>query len=356
MKKFLIVGAGPVGLVAAIKLTARNHSVRIVDKRPERTHFSKAIAINPRTLQILDEFGISAEIVSQGVKIPNMNFRNSFGNINSIPFSAGPEVSYPFIVANPQNITEKILENKLNELGVEVEYSKEFEGFEERGATVISKLKGENTTHASDFVYGSDGSRSDVRDSLGIAFSGSRMPEKWSLADVGAEVDLPYDRANIELSQQYLFFIMKMAEGRYRLAANIPNILENIPSWLHINRVDWKSEFDVNHKIASNFGSGNIFIGGDAAHVHSPLGGRGMNLGIEDASSFVDLFSEGKLERYSRLRREAAKKTENFVRLQTFVLASPHPAAHIFRSKIFPTISGIKPVQKALTKRIMGLI
>ena len=318
MNSVLVVGAGPVGLTAALELKRRNIDVRIIDERLHPSSVSRALGINPRTLDILVASGVAGRILSEGIRINRARLMSRGRSIGTIKFSA-IEHRYPFMVALPQARTEVLLEDALRDLGVHVERGVRFEANVGSAEAPVARVvvSGATETIACTHLLGADGPHSLVRESAGIAFEGHAFEHAWSLMD--AEVDWPYppDEACFMFTTKGNLFALPVSHGIWRLVAPGQDIESALPDRLVIKKVVWQSSFRIAHKLAATFGVGNVFLAGDSAHVHSPAGARGMNGGIEDAATFAWLLSRGELDRYDVLRRSAAKNVLAQVENQT---------------------------------------
>lgn len=355
-KPVLIAGAGPVGLAAAIKLTVRGCPVRIVEARSEPSTYSKAIGINARTLELLEPCGVTKRLLGQGLIIPRINFQNPDQPLFSVEFSKAAH-RYNFMLGLPQSETERILEQRLNELGVQVERDVKLEGFEQHADSVMGYLTidGSKEACAASYLIGADGAHSTVRKQLGVDFPGHRMPGEWSLADVRMDTPLQPDAANVVFGDGGILFAIGFKKGVYRIASNRPNVMDRLPKGSMVHEVLWESDFAVSHRLAERYSVGRVFLAGDAAHIHSPLGARGMNLGIEDAAVLVNAISTGRVEEYSRQRSKVSRAVVRMVKAQTQLATSRNPIAGFVRAQIAPRVLASNTVQRRLAERMLGL-
>lgn len=306
----LVVGAGPVGLTAAIELVRRGLPVRVVDRDPEPTAESRAVAIHPRSLHLLEPAGVSERLIAAGVRLRGMRVVAEGRTRATLDLSEIPH-RFNFILSLPQDRTERILLDALAERGVSVEQGTELTGLEPApdGATVALKgLEGDRTERFA-WVIGADGAHSGVRKALDIPFHGAPYPFEWTLADVTIDGPVEPDRGEIHLDPGRPFlFRVPIGPGRHRLIANGPDVLGRIPPTWRIEAVHWQSSFKVSHRQAERVGAGRVWIIGDAAHIHSPAGGRGMNLGMEDAATLAERIAAGDLGSWPAERRAAAAR------------------------------------------------
>jgi 2-polyprenyl-6-methoxyphenol hydroxylase-like FAD-dependent oxidoreductase len=295
----LVVGAGPTGLVLALWLARSGIRVRVIDKSAEAGTTSRALAVQARTLELYRQLGFAGEVVDAGLVFAAANFwargkRRARVELGRLGAGKSP---YPFGLIYPQDEHERFLIARLEEQGVHVERDRELVGFEEAGDHVVAHLQGSTCKAA--FLAGCDGARSTVREKLGIGFPGGTYQHLFYVADVQAGGPL-MDRelhASIDESDFVALFPLH-GEGRARLIGTIradaakedtklgwEDVSKGLLQRLRIDvrRVNWFSTYHVHHRVAARFRKGRVFLLGDAAHIHSPVGGQGMNTGIGDA-------------------------------------------------------------------------
>ena len=297
----LIVGAGPTGLVLALSLKRQGIPVRIIEKNRGPGEASRAIAVHARTLEFYNQLGIADEIISKGIIAENMHFRGNGKEVAKLDLkNMGEGLSaYPYILSLPQDEHEKILGAELKKAGVEIEWGTELKSFTQNDnevKAIISKGGTEETVTAS-YLSGCDGSRSKVREELGIGFPGGTYDDLFYVADVKLEKDIGTDLfTNMNAQGFHLVFPVRTS-GMHRLIGLVPRELnskekigfEDIRRKIEplinnkVASVNWFSTYHVHHRVADNFKKGRSFLLGDAGHVHSPAGGQGMNTGIGDA-------------------------------------------------------------------------
>jgi len=297
----LIVGAGPVGLTLAIECCRHQVNFRIVDHLPSRSDKSKALALWSGTLECLAAMGVVEEFLEVGVPIRRFIFADHGKILNEIPSSQGVDSPYPAPMMLPQSRTEEILERHLESLGKKVERGVEFLSLsqEEEGVTAeLMNHMGERETLQVKYLTGCDGARSLIRHALPVQFEGETESLGFVLIDAKVEGDLPNDAMFNSWGGGYTTVFFPVKEGVFRMFTQrkdrtneAPPTLEEMQGYLHATGLDrlrlydpeWLSYFNINERVASRNRVGRVFLIGDAAHIHSPAGGQGMNTGMQDA-------------------------------------------------------------------------
>ena len=290
----LIVGAGPTGLTAAVQLVHHGIRPRVIDKKSGPTGLSKAAAVNARSLELLSPSGMSDRLIEAGLIVREGNLIYEGKRLAQLHFDNIPH-KYNFLLAIPQSETERELIGWLQERGVEVEWQRELVGIENSETGVKAKLGAatgddskpaiEDETAEVEYLAATDGPHSTVRHALGLEFIGRPYTDDFSLADV--TMDWPYPENEIELFMHedgQILFVAPFGGKRYRLISNTGAVKDLLPPGCTINETLWESDFHVQLRQVPSYQQGRCYLAGDAAHVHSPAGGRGMNLGMEDAT------------------------------------------------------------------------
>ena len=300
----LIVGAGPTGLVLALWLTRLGVRVRIIDKTAEPGTTSRALAVQARTLEFYGQIGLAGEVVERGRQVGAANLWVAGRQVARAVFGdMGVGISpYPFALVYPQDEHERLLIDRLAELGVQVERRTELLRFEEATDHVLAHLEGPDgqpETCKVAYLAGCDGARSTVRETFKIGFPGGTYSHLFYVADVDASGTATNGEVHVALDRtDFLAVFPLKREGRVRLVGTIredaehqhenlswDDVSKSVIEWLRIDvaRVNWFSTYRVHHRVADRFREGRAFLLGDAAHIHSPVGGQGMNTGIGDA-------------------------------------------------------------------------
>ena len=320
-KDILIAGAGPSGLAAAIFLTELGFHPRIIDKKEGIGEKSKALAINPRTLDILEKFDLSERFLANGRRMSGMCiwkgdtfiFKNDFSKVKH---------KYPFMLIQSQKETEEILLDEALKRKIKVEYSTELTSCKLIDDKYISEISGKTKEQfSSDHIIGADGAHSIVKKQFDIGSHGFRYNEKWELYDVELEIDLDPDEAHIRGFKEGGMIMIPMKNDLWRVAGSLKGLLNYLPAKTKTGKITWEAEFNITHVVAKSLTRQNVVLIGDAAHLHSPVGGRGMNLGIEDAYITSTLISMNRLHEYDQLRRPYLKKTVGRINEMTQMMA-----------------------------------
>lgn len=351
--KILIVGAGPTGLTAAIELYRLGYKPRIIDRKKHPSPLSRAVGIAAHSLELLEPSGVAEKLLSKGYKIRHMHLHEKTKEIGALDFSVLPH-KYDFMLALPQNQTEEIMVEVLQEYGGNVDYDKELETLEIDDGTAIVKITGEKEA-CYDMVIGADGLHSRVRMSANIGFSGYDYDEEWSIADFESK-DWPRDSGDLFfLNKGHIRFIIQIGENRYRAVADQPNALKDIPVKFNIDRLYREDQFVISIRQAETYQRPPLYLAGDAVHVHSPAGARGMNLGIEDACQLIKCLDEGTLENYTKIRHPIAKKWMAFSEKMSRGARTKNKAGQLLRKAVIYICSVFPILQKPLLKRVAGL-
>jgi 2-polyprenyl-6-methoxyphenol hydroxylase-like FAD-dependent oxidoreductase len=372
-KPVLVVGAGPVGMTMASELARYGVAVRIVDKAAQRTDKSKALVLWSRTLELLDRGGGSAPFIDAGWKVGAVNVIAGDKAIGHVSMDS-VQSPYPFALMLPQSDTERLLEERLGDLGVRVEREVElasFNGDDSSVAAVLRHADGHQETVSSDWLIGCDGAHSTVRHGLGATFAGETMDSDWMLADVHMKgYPCPDSEASVYWHRDGVFVIFPISPGRYRVLADLPPTGEQYPPAPSLAEAQaviarrgppglvafdpiWLAGFRINGRKVSGYRWGRAFLAGDAAHVHSPAGGQGMNTGMQDAFNLAwklamvvrGMCDEWLLDSYSPERSgvgdEVLKSADRLTKVGTL----RNPVAQAIRNLVGHVMFGFAPVQ-----------
>lgn len=333
----LIIGAGPIGLMLAILLKKQGISCRIIDKMITRQGYCKALGIQPRSLEVWDDVGILNPILNEGLCFKESRTFQDGKEIHSSPITL-PELPFGFL-SIPQFKLEDILVNEAQELGLKIEQGIELLDFEQGEKEIVAKLR-DNNSGTEDkvrfsYLIGCDGAHSSTRKLLNLSFEGGKFPQTFMLADVRVHWEFAH-QSNYRFNYKHdnfentVIFVPYRGDKRFRISTTVPEsllseikdgkptleqfamILEKaVPVKVTLDDLRWSSMYQISHRIVNRYSSGRIFLAGDAAHIHPPIGGQGLNTGIQDAYNLawkLALVLKGKakatlLESYHEERR-----------------------------------------------------
>jgi len=337
--EILIVGAGPVGLTAAVELARRGFMPRIIDKGNGPVIESRALGVNARTLEILAPSGASSKMIERGLKIERLNFWDLPKLIFSIPLEK-LQNRYNFMLALPQDDTERVLIEVLGGLGYKVEWKTELIELEltANGARAKTKKGSKTSASEADIVIGADGAHSLVRHALGIGFRGAAYDHDFGLADAILSGPTSKHAVNVFRVSTGIFGMIPAGQDRFRMVADQPDVFAAMPDRFQVEKIVWQSRFRISYRQVESYQKGNVFLAGDAAHIHSPVGGRGMNLGIEDAATLAWLIDEGRTDEYTERRLPVGAHVLRQTNLQTQLMTSRNPLVTFMRRQVVPLL------------------
>ncbi len=378
----LIVGAGPSGLIAAALLSRWGIRLRIIEANAGPNLQTRALGVQARSMEIYQQMGLEAEVFARGLPTKYAAMYTERGELGRIPMQdIGAGLSaYPYMFILPQDQNERVLGDDLKRHGLEVDWNTSLKGLENTANGVTVTLETPHGPEVTTFRYviGADGARSAVRKALNIEFSGSTDEDhKFFVADLQAEGELTPGALCLYMSHKYhvLALFPMPGEQRFRLIGMLPDDLvkredltfadlqpklrEMVGGRLRFNDASWFSTYSVHHRVAVQFKKGNSFLIGDAAHVHSPVGGQGMNTGLQDAYNLAwklalvlrEQANERLLETYHDERHPNAMSLINTTDRAFSVLVSGHPLARFLIDWVVPHLGPIALKNKRLQKR-----
>lgn len=379
----LIAGAGPTGLIMAADLSRRGIKFRIVDKAPKATEYSKAIVLHARTLELLENMGIVDRFLDEGLPIRGSNFICGGKKIVHLNMDE-IESHYKFLLSIPQSRTENILSNYVQENGHLIERNLELVDLVDYGdfveATLEDKTNGKKETLRCLYLVGADGAHSIVRKKLGFTFEGSEYPEMFGAADVAC--DISGDEVNGYLSEHGICAIFPFGEGRFRIIFDFPDgtidgvkiendtkteltlaqvkkiVEERAISDIEISDPQWLALFRIHKRFSSHYAKGRVFICGDAAHIHSPVGGVGMNTGMQDAINLSwklslriqGVAADALLDTYEEERRKVGQSVLKGTHMATKFVTLRHPVALNIRNSLVHLLASQELVQQRILR------
>ncbi|WP_159713610.1 FAD-dependent monooxygenase [Geminicoccus flavidas] len=375
----LVVGAGPAGLSLAAELERQGASgVLLVDRLAEGSNLSRAAVIHARTLEVLEPLGVTAELLRAGHAVQVFRMREHDRLLATIPFDRLPS-AYRCVLMCPQDRTEQILHQCLTARGGTVARPCRLVRLEQAPDQVLADLETDLGTQqvAARYVVGCDGGHSFVREAAGIDFVGGTYEESFVLADLHMDWPLGPDEASLMLSPDGLMVVVPFPGGRYRIVATMadaPAEPDLATAQALLDRrgpqqqravardLVWSSRFRIHHRVAATFRKDRVLLCGDAAHVHSPAGGQGMNTGIQDAVSLarplIAALRQGDtagLDAWATARRHNAQRlvamTDRITRIAT-VRSTP---ARLLRNLALQTVTRLPPLQRRIAFRLAEL-
>ncbi|XKT74812.1 MAG: FAD-dependent oxidoreductase [Patescibacteria group bacterium UBA2163] len=353
--KVLIVGAGPTGLTTALELARQGIVPEIVDAKDEPSWKSRAVVVLPRSIEILDRTGVGERLISEGIRMKKVHIYRGQKQLIDITLPSD-EIT---IIGIAQDRTESLMIEQLEHMGVSVRFGTKVDLVTTSDTSAeVTFESGEKKTY--DWVVGADGVGSAVRSSLKIPYEGYELEEEWSIADVELTAEHEYDSLNAwllkgEHKERDGMVMVPIERNRVRLISSTPDSLETSPVTLDVKKVRRTGTFKITVRQAQEYVRGRVVLAGDAAHAHSPIGGRGMNLGIEDGQALASALIHNTVQEYARERKQKATRTIRITEhIRTFI-ASNNPFVVMGIYIVTWCIQNIGFVQKKFIKNVSSL-
>ena len=378
-----VVGAGPTGLTMATMLSAYGVHTVVLDRATGPAGHSRAAVIHARTLETLEPLGVVDELVNEGVIVPHFGVRDRDRRLLAVDFEGLP-TTHPYTLMLPQNETERILRKALRAVGGQLMWGCEVTAVKQdlAGSELTVRRGGEGSAQIrARYVVGCDGAHSLVREEVGVPFEGATYPQSFVLADVRMRWPLPDDEVQLFFSPEGLVVVAPLPGGQHRVVATVDEAppepsLADVQALLdsrgpraprpRVEEIVWSSRFHVHHKVAAKFREGAVFLCGDAAHVHSPAGGQGMNTGIQDAANLAWKLAlvlrghanESLLDSYEQERRPVAHEVVSTAHRLTRVATLRSPVARRLRNVLIASAgrSGWLPRRLATDLAQIGIV
>jgi 2-polyprenyl-6-methoxyphenol hydroxylase-like FAD-dependent oxidoreductase len=376
----LIVGAGPTGLALALSLARNGVACRVIDRNAAPAPHSRALAIMPRTLELLFLFGLAPAFLARGKPVRGIEAHDRNGKLAAAS-SREIDSAYPYLLSLEQSETERLLAEAVAAAGVSVERGVEllqFEALGERVTAGLRRLDGATETASTAWLVGYDGAHSTIRHALKLPFEGVAYPDDLRLIDVTLSGLAPADRVQVFLRDDGpLAAIPLPGENRWRLIGIVPpgfDAPEASAEWfagrLHavardarIEAAEWILRFTIHRRIVPAYRHGRVFLAGDAAHIHSPTGGQGMNTGLQDAFNLGWKLAavihgaapDALLDTYDSERRQVAARVLRLTDLATRRVTARGPVVRALRRLFAPIVLGLPIVRRRLFDGFAGV-
>lgn len=371
----LIVGAGPTGLTLATALAARGIRTTVVDRQAAGANTSRAAVVHARTLEVLEPIGVADRLVRLGLQAALFTIRDRDRILIPVRFDNLP-TRYPYTLMISQAVTEAVLLERFTEFGGQVLWRREVTDVAQNDQGVTAMLN-EGAQLPARYLVGADGMHSTVRERAGIEFSGGSYAESFSLADVRLTGAVPVAEVILYFSPAGLIVVAPLPDGVHRIVATVDSAPEHpdihyIQALLDargpereravVEEVVWGSRFRIHHRVADTYRAGSILLAGDAAHVHSPAGGQGMNTGIQDAIVLAEALAkaitsgdEELLNAYGTTRRPIARQVVALADRLTR-LATVGPGLRPLRNILLKTLASVPAFRRRLAWQLSGLM
>lgn len=375
----LIVGAGPTGLALASTLLQAGVDHVIVDRLSTGQNTSRAAVIHAHTLEVLESIGVSGRLVDQGLALSRFSIRDRDRTLIRLRFDALPS-PYACLLMLPQDQTERILVEAFAEASGQVRWgcAVELLSRTESGVEAMLSTGGARQRVRARYVVGADGMHSVVREAAGIGFSGGSYDGSFVLADVDLTWGHGRDEVMLFFSPAGMVVVAPLPSGAYRVVATLDDApaepgVSDVQALLdargpthgtaRVHAVHWSSRFRLHHRVADRYRDGPFLLVGDAAHVHSPAGGQGMNMGLVDACVLGRLLadvvqgraSEARLDQYEALRRPAAHQVMGMVGRLTDMATMKSAPRRLLRNTVLRTANLLPMARRRLEWNLSGL-
>jgi len=371
----LIVGAGPTGLTLALTLARYGISFEIIDRKTTPSNNSRAIGIQPRTIEVFSRLDVAKEVLDRARTIEKGNLYFSGQWTAKLEFSR-LVTPYPFVTLLRQNETEAILEAALNEHGHYVQRGEALVSLTHYPSRVLAHLESDsNRTIEAKYVVAADGANSSIRRMLALPFSGKSFKESWVLADMKAKWNISREEVHIFFSDRGVLEVFPLTDDTIRITGNLASdesfseaeLRELIEQRSHmdveIDEVEWFSLFRVHNRMVDSFIHNRVILMGDAAHINSPVGGQGMNTGIADSFNlgwklWLHLKAGAPfrvVDSYRDEREHVARNVLQTTNVATEVLQTTLPVLLPFQALGADVFTRVNLINQKITERIAQL-
>ncbi len=348
----LVVGAGPVGLSAALGLAELGVNCRIVERRTKPSELSRAVGIMPQTIDLLRPSGAGEAIVAEGMPLTKFRVLRGGRTLLNID-NSGPDFRDAIMTGLPQNRTEEILRDTLAKKDVAVEYGCAVEQISTDDDQASVTVSGQPKARF-DWVIAADGMNSTVRQQLGIAYPGFDLSAEWSIADVELEGAFDPEQVTVHIQGpgELFVLVLPIEARRVRIVSSTSDALAALPVPMNIARVRRMATFTISLRQAETYLRGRVLLAGDAAHCHSPVGGRGMNLGIDDAFAAARAVHSGDVATYSQKRHIIGAKVMKASEAARKMVTSNSRLVHLLTQGAMGAVQAVAPLRRLVMAKM----
>jgi len=375
----LIIGAGPTGMALSIALHQAGVDHLLIDKLAHGLQTSRAGVIHAQTLESLEPLGVTQRLSALSVKLEDFAIRDRDRALLKLDFSKLPS-KHPYLMMLPQNLTEQVFGERIAALGGSIHREVEAVAVaqDRDGARVTVVENGQEKIISARYVVGADGMHSLVRKSTGIEFDGAAYDGSFVLADVRLDWPVGPTEVSLFFAPAGLVVVAPLPDGSYRVVATMDEAPERIEvadiqalldsrgpitKRARVLSLGWSSRFRVHHRLVRAYRKDRLFLMGDAAHVHSPAGGQGMNTGIIDAVVLGQLLGdvvngmrpETELDLYEKLRRPAAQEVLDLAGRMTEMALARNPVKRFLRNLALSVVNLSPFLKRRIALKLSGL-
>ncbi|WP_167480637.1 FAD-dependent oxidoreductase [Mesorhizobium waimense] len=375
----LIIGAGPTGMALSITLHQAGVDHVLIDRLAQGLQTSRAGVIHAQTLEALEPLGVTGRLDELALKLQNFAIRDRNRALLNLDFGKLPS-RHPYLLMLPQNLTEQVFAERIAALGGVIHREVEAKSVvqDADGARVMVVENGREKLISARYVVGADGMNSLVRRSTGIEFDGAAYDGSFVLADVRLDWPVGPKEVSLFFAPAGLVVVAPLPDGSYRIVATMDDAPEkpgvaDIQALLdsrgptsqraRVLGLAWSSRFRVHHRLVRSYRKDRLFLMGDAAHVHSPAGGQGMNTGIIDAVVLGELLgdvvngvrAEAELDLYETLRRPAAQEVLELAGRMTDMALTRNPVKRFVRNGLLSLMNLNPLLKRRMALKLSGL-
>lgn len=351
--RVLIVGAGPTGLTAAVELARRGIVPDVIEKEETASRLSRAVGILPSSMKILTPSGVADAIEREAVPYRAAVFHHEEKVVARLSLNESEDSRFR-LFGLAQDRTEAHLRQAFESMGGRVRYATTLKGLAQNESTAQAVVDDAHENY--DYVIGADGVYSTVRDALGLEFEGYTLPGNWSIADVDCDDwPAPDEFHGFMRAGGRVVVVAPLEATRFRIVSNTEDALATLPVPMNVTHVRRAASFHIAIRQVARYRVNRTFLAGDAAHCHSPVGGRGMNLGIADAADLARRIAEDDLDGYHEARHAAGRETINLSERGRRLLTSRNPLTRSVTRGAMRTVAAIPSLRRRAVRSLLSL-